>query len=512
MLPPEPRLPGVRKLLAQRAYFVVHAPRQTGKTTTLRALCRTLTDEGTYAALHFSCEGGQAVGDDYAEAQRAILADLRARAESDLPADLRPPEPWPQAPDSGLLGAALGAWARACPRPLVLVFDEIDALQGRSLVAVLRQLRAGHPGRGPSFPSSVILCGLRDVRDYKAASGGDPERLGTASPFNVLVDSMTLGNFTADEVAELYGQHTADTGQSFEDDALRRAFDLTCGQPWLVNALAREVVEKLGLPPATPVTAAHLDKAKERLIQARATHLDSLVARLVDDRVRRVIEPMLAGTFGEAPSDVYNDDLQYVRDLGLVAPGPGLCIANPVYNEVIVRVLFGTVEDRLPVPSKRSFILPDGRLDLRRVLTGFAAFWREHGEILAGTANWREVAAQLVLMAWLQRIVNGGGYVDREYGIGRGRIDLLVRWPWMDAEGTRSEQREALELKVWAPGRGDPLAEGLVQLDAYLERLGLDRGILVIFDRRPDAAPIGERTRFQEERTASGRGVWVLRG
>jgi hypothetical protein len=512
MLPPEPRLPGFRELIAQRAYFVVHAPRQTGKTTTLRALCRALTEEGVHAALHFSCEGGQAVGDDYAEAQRAILADLRARAESDLPPDLRPPAAWPQAPDSGLLGAALGAWARASPRPLVLVFDEIDALQGRSLTAVLRQLGAGHPGRGSSFPSSVILCGLRDVRDYKAAAGGDPERLGTASPFNVLVDSLTLGNFSAAEVAELYGQHTADTGQPFEPDAMRHAFDLTGGQPWLVNALAREVVEKLGIPSTVTITAAHLDQASERLIQARATHLDSLVARLVDDRVRRVIEPMLAGTFGEAPADVYNDDLQYVRDLGLLAPGPGLRIANPIYNEVIVRVLSGTVEDRLPVPPPRSFVLPDGRLDLRRVIEEFTAFWREHGEILAGTAGWREVAAQLVLMAWLQRVVNGGGYVDREYGIGRGRIDLLVRWPRVDADGTRREQREALELKVWAPGRPDPLAEGIAQLDGYLDRLGLDAGTLVIFDRRAEAPPVGERTRFEEARTASGRGVWVVRG
>ena len=85
MLPPEPRLSGARKLVAQRAFFVVHAPRQTGKTTSLRALCKTLTAEGDYAALHFSCEGGQAVGDDYAEAQRTILADLRFSARTDLP-------------------------------------------------------------------------------------------------------------------------------------------------------------------------------------------------------------------------------------------------------------------------------------------------------------------------------------------------------------------------------------------------------------------------------------------
>jgi len=509
MLPPEPRLSGARKLVAQRAFFVVHAPRQTGKTTSLRALCKTLTAEGDYAALHFSCEGGQAVGDDYAEAQRTILADLRFSARTDLPRELHPPESWPEASDASLLGTALEAWSRICPRPLVLVFDEIDALMGQSLISVLRQLRAGHPKRGTAFPASVILCGLRDVRDYKAASGGG-SRLGTASPFNVLVESLSMGNFSAAEVAELYGQHTTDTGQPFAQAALQHAFELTGGQPWLVNALAREVVDEIGIPAAKPITVEHLDQAKERLILARATHLDSLVDKLHEDRVRRVIEPLMAGGYTDTSSG-YDDDVEYVSDLGLISRKP-VEVANPIYREVMVRMLAARAEDALPVPPAPSFVRSDGTLDLRRVLEEFAEFWRENGEILANGMSYHEVAPQLVIMAWLQRIVNGGGFVDREYGIGRGRIDLLLRWPYGDTKGTRRWQREALELKVWAPGRPDPLAKGLEQLDAYLERTGLDKGILVLFDRRPEAAEIAARTVFGEATTPGGRRVTLLRG
>jgi hypothetical protein len=220
-------------------YFVVHAPRQTGKTTTLRALADELTGTGEYAALHFSCEVGEAAGDNYGGAQRGVLSRIRGRAETALPPELRPPT-WPQAPDETLLGDALAAWARACPRPLVLFFDEIDALRGASLISVLRQLRDGFNDRPHAFPASVALCGvfpasvalcgLRDVRDYKAASGGDPSRLGTASPFNIKLESLRLGNFTPDEVRELYGQHTAETGQTFTPDALDRAVELTAGQ------------------------------------------------------------------------------------------------------------------------------------------------------------------------------------------------------------------------------------------------------------------------------------------
>ena len=510
MVPAEPRLAGARRLLDQGAYLVVHGPRQTGKTTTLHAIARTLTAEGRYAAVHFSCEAGEPAGDDTVTAQRAVLAMLARRAEIDLPAELRPP-PWPAFEDGAdmtLLIAGLTAWARACPRPLVLFFDEIDALRGESLRSVLRQLRTGYPDRPGAFPWSIALCGLRDVRDYKMASGGDAERAGTSSPFNVKVESARLDDFTEEELRTLYLQYTEETGQPFEDGALRRAYEVTRGQPWLVNALAREVVEVIRVPPPAPITAEHIEEAKERLILARATHLDSLVARLNEPRVRRIIEPVIAGEV--FAGDTYDDDASYVRDLGLVRPGKPMQIANPIYQEVIVRVLAAAVEDSI-AQDPRSFILPDGRLDMPRLLQEFAGFWREHGEVLESGVSYREVAPQLVLMAYLQRIVNGGGYIDREYGVGRGRIDLCVRFPHLDVAGKRAWQREALEIKVWSRGRVDPLAKGLAQLETYLDRLGLDHGVLAIFDRRPSAPSIEERTRFEEAHTEKGYPVTVLR-
>ena len=129
------------------------------------------------------------------------------------------------------------------------------------------------------------------------------------------------------------------------------------------------------------------------------------------------------------------------------------------------------------------------------------------GEILAETRYYSEAAAQLVFTAFLQRVVNGGGFVDREYGIGRGRIDLLVRKPYGDG----LVQREAVELKVWHPRKADPLPQGLAQLDGYLDRLGLDTGTLIIFDRRPDAAPVADRTGISETTSPAGRTISLLR-
>ncbi|WP_239331891.1 ATP-binding protein [Frankia sp. CiP3] len=351
------RLPDVPRLVARKGYFVVHAPRQTGKTTALQVLAQELTAGGRYAALRFSCEVGRAARDDYGAATRDILDQIRADAEDMLPADLRPP-PWPEASEGTQLGLALRAWAHVCPRPLVLFFDEIDALGGQTLISVLSQLRSGYGSRPANFPASVALCGLRDVRDYKAAAGGDPSRLGSSSPFNIKVKSLRLGDFTTDEVRELYGQHTQDTGQEFTPEAVERAFELTAGQPWLVNALGLEIVDEMAVPSHIPITVDHVEEAKERLIRARATHLDSLAERLKEPRVRRVLEPLLAGTV--TVLEPFSDDVLYVRDVGLVTQTSPIRVANPIYREVVARVLTDGLLDYTPsAPPPRAFVPPD---------------------------------------------------------------------------------------------------------------------------------------------------------
>lgn len=255
MLPAAERLPEAPLLVERGMYFVVHAPRPTGKTTTLMALARQPTAAGKYAALHFSCETGEAVGDDYVAGQQALLRAIHVAATEELPAELQPPSSWPAEDDAHLLGDGLSAWAQACPRPLVLFFDEIDALRGNTLISVLRQLRSRYPSRP-----------------------------------------------------------------------------------------------------------------------------------------------------GHAP---YNEDAAYVRDLGLITTGSPIRIANPIYREVIVRVLSTVVEHSVVPP--RHFLTPEGQLDLAAILNAFAAFWRQHGEVLTGALTYHEVAPQLVLMAYLQSVVTAPG-------------------------------------------------------------------------------------------------------
>jgi len=338
MLPPERRLPIVRQLIEERGYFTVHAPRQVGKTTLFRSLARSLMAEGKYAALHVSCESAQAAGGDLERGMMYLLEAIDQAARIHLPSELRPPEPDTTISEGNRLFDLLRRWCETCERPVVLFLDEIDSLLDAVLISTLRQLRSGYPERPRHFPLSVALIGLRDVRDYRLAAGSAGATLGTSSLFNIKIESVSMPAFDSAEVAALLSQHEAATGQLFTPAAKARIFTLTRGQPWLVNALARLAVRDLVPDSSREIGEEVIARAKEILIERRDTHLDSLLDRLREPRVRRVIEPILSGE--HLSREVLDDDLRYVEDLGLIESGQeGLAIANPIYFEIIPRAL-----------------------------------------------------------------------------------------------------------------------------------------------------------------------------
>lgn len=200
-LPTGDRLPQLEKLIAQRNYFVIHAPRQTGKTTAMLTLAQELTASEAYTAVLLSLEVGAVFPHDPGAAERAILDEWKQSIKFRLPENLYPPE-WPDTNAGSMIGTLLSNWAKKASRPLVVFLDEIDALSDETLISVLRQLRSGYPNRPQGFPHSLALIGMRDVRDYKIADGGS-QRLNSSSPFNIKVESLTLQNFSLADVKNL---------------------------------------------------------------------------------------------------------------------------------------------------------------------------------------------------------------------------------------------------------------------------------------------------------------------
>ncbi len=480
------KLAEVRRLIAQKRYFVLHAPRQTGKTSALLALQDLLNSEGDYRCVYVNVEGAQAAREDVKAAVRTVLNELARRAYDTL-GDEYLDEAWPavlaKAGPESALRDALTRWSRDDPKPLVVLIDEIDALVGDSLLSVLRQLRAGYDMRPGGFPQSVVLCGVRDVRDYRIHSGSANTMVAGGSAFNVRAKSLRLGDFSRTQALDLLRQHTDETGQPFTEDALEAVWSQTRGQPWLVNALAYETCfEGEGLADRSrPITDADILAAREALILRRETHLDQLADKLQEERVRRVVEPLLAGS---AKSEFAHRDIEYVRDMGLVARDRPVRIANPIYAEVVPRELTWVTQEVL-ADETAWYVDASGALQMDKLLVAFQEFFREHSEHWVERFQYKEAGPQLLLQAFLQRIVNSGGRIEREYGLGRGRTDLLVLWPEGGAERSdRRTRKVVVECKVLHGSLERTVAEGVEQAAGYMDRCGAREGHLVVFDRR----------------------------
>ena len=488
-------LDDVLMLIRQRKYFVLHAPRQTGKTSCMLALRNLLNEQGDYIAVYANVEAGQASRDNVKNVVKSAVDTLALRVSQimggdSLAEDIRD-SVQQEGPDS-MLSTYLSKLSQALPKPLVLIIDEIDALVGDSLISVLRQIRSGYENRPQAFPNSIILCGVRDVRDYRIHTSGKDIVTG-GSAFNIKSKSLRLGNFTPEEVHKLYMQHTEETGQQFDEACFPMIWQATEGQPWLVNALGYEVTWEIreNRDRSVVITPDMIERAIENIIYRRDTHIDILIDKLSEPRVKRVIEPILANSEEPDEKKMSDEDIQYVKDMGLVVKerGKPLRISNAIYREIIPRELTASTQQQL-LQQPQWYQREDGGIDMEKMLLAFQQFFRENSDAWIGRFDYAEAGPQLLLQAFLQRTVNGGGYIDREYGLGRKRTDLLIRKPLpkqpIDQSPNTPTQRIVLELKIKRKKDGlDALiGKGLEQTVEYMDTVGsVDEGHLIIFNR-----------------------------
>ena len=506
-IPPLERfnLDDILMLIEQKKYFVLHAPRQTGKTTCMLALMAHLNKEDRYHVLYINVEAAQAAREDVYKGVRAIMNEVGERAELYLD-DYSLKKTWPDILNSygenSALNNLLTYWSKNSSKPVVLIIDEVDSLIGDTLISVLRQIRSGYDKRPANFPQSIILCGVRDVRDYRIHSDKDKSVITGGSAFNIKAKSLRLGDFTKNEVESLLMQHTKETGQKFTKDAVNCVWEYTLGQPWLVSALAYEVCFEIkeNRNRSIDITENMVAQAKENLILRRETHLDQLADKLKEERVRSVVEPVLMGTLGA--STISLDDMDYVYDLGLIRRKPHVEISNPIYSEIIPRMLVAATQEMMPFKTLW-YVKKDGGLDMNKLLKAFQEFFREHSEHWIERFSYKEAGPQLLLQAFFQRIVNSGGRIEREYGLGRMRTDLLVIWNKSDSD----VQKTIIELKILYKTLEKTIESGLDQTSAYMERCGGSEGHLVIFNRQNDIS--WDEKIFSEKRKYKGRDIVV---
>jgi len=217
-----------------------------------------------------------------------------------------------------------------------------------------------------------------------------------------------------------------------------------------------------------------------------------LLDRLHESRVRKILDAIIIGQ--TAAQNFSLDDLQYVRDLGLIKLD-SLEIANPIYQEIIPRELTsGTMQSI--TETSADYIREDGSLDVNQLLTKFTEFYRQNADAWLEKFDYKESGPHLLMMAFLQRVINGGGDIQREYALGRERVDLLIKW---------KTQSIVIEIKLL---RGpSTLKNGLTQTAQYMETSGATEGHLFVFDKSPDKS--WSEKIYQRTETQNGKSITV---
>jgi hypothetical protein len=464
----------ILNLINSKQYFLIHAPRQTGKTTFLHALAHRLNKEGNFVAVVCSLESAGYTSITVETANINFIKALAKMSKFFLGTENLPPDIAKYISRPTMLGDYLTDWCDTLDKPLVLLLDEVDALYDDVLISTLRQLRDGFQTRPNHFPQSIALVGLRDIRDFRSRARADNPSIGSGSPFNIKAESFFLPVFSKEEVRGLLDQHTLDTGQVFSEEVLEKLYDYSGGQPWLTNALANEIVRKILKNDYTiEITLDLIELAKERLIEQRQTHLDSLADKIDDPRVRPIIMSIITG---DSPAfDGADDAIRYCRDLGIISTGNPIQFANPIYREIITRILtigfsVGINQD---IAQTSWYLNTDGTLNMDKLLDAFTDFYRWNSESWIDRYQYKEAGHQLLLMAFLQRVINGEGRIEREMATGNGRTDLIIFW---------KTQVITIEIKMHHDARSEP--QGIQQLARYLDRLGQKSGYMVFLEKK----------------------------
>jgi hypothetical protein len=528
MIPPLVRFPVLPDLIDNNRYFVLHSPRQTGKTTLLLSMADQINKEGRYYS--FVCPLSFVINaKNELETTSKIMQSLEfGLSFSTLPAlnelHNRLP-PFSLMTNAPPITSAINFICNSLDKELVLFFDEADCIPSESILSFLSQIREGYNFKKWSgkhtFPRTIGLIGLRDLHDYRFKDNLDSQRIIRQSPFSIHRYPLEILNLSFEQINSLYKQHTDASGQFFTKSAVERVWHWSSGQPWLVNVLASDIIQyQLGNDYSIPITDKHVDIVANGLILRNEVHLSNLVDRLKEPRVRKVMA-LAFSSQGVTHDDVLQSDIKYCVDLGLLKLGKngiGDCFpANQIYNEVIVRALSSMIiADPTKIPLNTW--TDENDLDMSGLLRAFQDYWLENSallfndnkedfliekiieEILSENNNVlqtgnvtttqklsirrkvdkliSEAFCVLVLCAFLQRVLNGGAEsIKREFAVGLKFVDICV---------TFKQKRYPIEAKI----KGSvTIEQGIRQLSGYINRYNASEGWLIEFDRGHNKSP-----------------------
>lgn len=400
----------VYQLILQKKYFLIHGPKQSGKTSYLLTLANYLNRKGQFKCLYLNVESVRGTQENFEESIKNILYELSSRARDAFGDDFLEEIVTTQIEKRGpyhALNELLTLWAKNSSRPIVLLMDEIDTLTGNVLTSVLSQIRAGYDKRPALFPQTIIFCGTHDII----------EKL-----FNVKDTSLRIEYLTQEEVKELILNYINYSKLTINDKAIFKIYEYSNGQPWIVNSIASELFyEMVPYKKISRITEKDVDEAVVNLVEKKGNHLEYIIEKLREPKVKKILIPILMGDM--FTDEVYDNDITYLKELGLIKSDKEIEIANGIYKEVIPRVLINPVLYLINF-NIEDFLIPNGKLDFNKLLKSYQQFFKNHIERLIKFIDYGNAGYVLIFQSLLQKLVEFGGKIVRNYGLNKNFIEI----------------------------------------------------------------------------------------
>jgi len=369
-------------------------------------------------------------------------------------------------------------------KKIVILIDEFDGIPQNELenfLSSLRDLYLKYKSEKQKALYSVGLIGIRNIA--KLVVGG-------VSPFNI-ADHVKLPPFSLQNVRDLYAQYTEETNQPFTEEAVKKIYEETAGQPWLVNRLG--TILTVDVKPGTidPIDTTDVEKAIRILLFERNDHFDNLL-----EKVKLYKETFVEIVFDGVEYDPNDANHSWLEQYGLIKNrDEHAVVSNNIYKNRFLKTFFKEVSASVD-PQVRKYILPGDRLNIEKILSDFSRYIGQIGaKAFYQKENPYERTGQFLLTAWLYQFVKDGeGELRYEVPSGLGRMDILLVY-----KGTRY----IIETKVKRfESLETLLKEGVEQVSgSYLQPENVEEGYLVIFDIKtrvgnefqPRYFPVGTR-------------------
>ena len=464
-------------------YFSIFAPRQSGKTTFFEGFCHKLEQDTTYIPIFLSFQ-------DYKELDKAtfymliqeeIYEQLLQRLDEvhceNLPA-VRDLLSTHYITDHISFRKFFEKSNKVIPPKRIIIFiDEFDGIPIEELenfLTSIRELYQKYKKRTDKALYSVGLVGIRNIT--KLIVGG-------VSPFNI-ADKVKLPPFTLKNVHDLYAQYAEETNQSFTEDAVKKVYEETAGQPWLVNRLGTILTVDIKPQTTDPITKEDVEKAVEILLYEENSHFDNIT-----EKAKQYKETFIDIVFNGVEYIPGDEEQSLLLTHGLIkAEGKNVRVSNPIYKKRFTKTFFresGAIAD----VSVKGYFRHDGLLNMEVILSDFEEYIIQIGV----TAFYKsqkpyEKTGQFLLTAWLYQFVEGGkGELRYEATSGLGRMDILLIY---------QGHKYIIETKINRSSLDKTVEKAIDQLcSKYLLTERANEGYVVIFDLK---TMVGEVTTPQK--------------